>query len=124
MSPDKFSASINHLVKSDRRNNDRWKLVKYNSIKLGKYHHLVGTIDLQKGKIAIYLDGEKHKEGRYSNLKNEKADIIGNAKWGIGRITIDNNEYPFSGTIDEVRIYNRTLSENEVQELFQSTKTP
>jgi hypothetical protein len=100
---------------------NKWKLVKYDSIKLGKYHHLVGTVDLQKGKIAIYLDGEKHKEGR--GIHN-KADIISNAKWGIGRITIDNNEYPFSGTIDEVRIYNRALSENEVKELFQSTKIP
>ena len=122
LSPDKFSASINHLVKSDRMN--KWTLVKYDSIKLGKYHHLVGTIDLQKGKIAIYLDGEKHKEGMPYNLKNQKADIISNAKWGIGRIAIDNNEYPFSGTIDEVRIYNRALSENEVKELFQSTKIP
>ena len=103
---------------------NKWKLVKYDSIKLGKYHHLVGTVDLQKGKIAIYLDGEKHTEGMPYNLKNEKTDIISNAKWGIGRITIDNNEYPFSGTIDEVRIYNRALSENEVKELFQSTKIP
>ena len=119
LSPDKFSASINHLVKSDRMN--KWTLVKYDSIKLGKYHHIVGTVDVQKEKIAIYLDGEKHKEGR--GIHN-KADIISNAKWGIGRIAIDNNEYPFSGTIDEVRIYNRALSENEVQELFQSTKIP
>ena len=119
LSPDKFSASINHLVKSNRMN--KWALLKYDSIKLGKYHHIVGTVDVQKEKIAIYLDGEKHKEG--SGIHN-KADIISNAKWGIGRIAIDNNEYPFSGTIDEVRIYNRALSENEVKELFQSTKIP
>ena len=119
LSPDKITASINHLVKSNRMN--KWALLKYDSIKLGKYHHIVGTVDVQKEKIAIYLDGEKHKEGR--GIHN-KADIISNAKWGIGRITIDNNEYPFSGTIDEVRIYNRALSENEVKELFQSTKIP
>jgi hypothetical protein len=119
LSPDKFTASINHLVKSNRMN--KWALLKYDSIKLGKYHHIVGTVDVQKEKIAIYLDGEKYKE--VSGIHN-KADIISNAKWGIGRITIDNNEYPFSGTIDEVRIYNRALSENEVKELFQSTKIP
>jgi len=119
LSPDKFTASINHLVKSNRMN--KWALLKYDSIKLGKYHHIVGTVDVQKEKIAIYLDGEKYKE--VSGIHN-KADIISNAKWGIGRIAIDNNEYPFSGTIDEVRIYNRALSENEVKELFQSTKIP
>ena len=119
LSPDKFTASINHLVKSNRMN--KWALLKYDSIKLGKYHHIVGTVDVQKEKIAIYLDGEKYKE--VSGIHN-KADIISNAKWGIGRIAIDKNEYPFSGTIDEVRIYNRALSENEVKELFQSTKIP
>ncbi len=43
--------------------------------------------------------------------------------WVIGRYYSDSNDHYFNGTIDEVRIYNRALSDSEVGQLYNGTKT-
>ncbi len=76
------------------------------------WHHIVGR---QKGvEASLYVDGRLCASGT--------LPLIGNASSGIslGRYDTVNFDY-FLGRIDEVRIYNRALSETEISELFRSS---
>ena len=71
---------------------------------LGKWYHVAGVYD---GKTAkIYLDGK---------LDNTKAVSLntGDSALGIGGT--------FGGRIDDFRIYDRVLSDSEIQTLYGET---
>ncbi len=76
----------------------------------GQWHHLTGV---RAGDAAyLYVDGWL--EGTQAS---GAAVAFDNAQ--AFRVGLDPNGYfPFDGTIDEVRIYNRALSSNEVHALF------
>jgi hypothetical protein len=76
------------------------------NVKDGKWHHVAGTWDGKK--ISIYTDGtlDKAFECAGSLSKNTKSLYIG-ARTGDQRF--------LQGTVDEVRIYNRALSEAEIK---------
>ena len=64
--------------------------------------------------VSFYLNGNKAiKTIVYDNLS---ATIVNNAPFNIG--ARDNGNAEFQGKIDEVRIYNRTLTENEIDQLY------
>lgn len=75
----------------------------------GKWHHVVGTYDGANTKI--YIDGVKGNDGTISN-----AITYTGATATIGGGAI--NFAPFSGNIDDVRVYNRALSATEVRQLY------
>src|SRR5262249_12732162 len=76
-------------------------------IALGQWHHLVGT--LKKGQVTrIYLDGQIVGE-RTSGFSGDTAD--GTSPLFIGR---RGDGQFFDGIVDEVSIYNRALSSNEI----------
>jgi hypothetical protein len=66
--------------------------------------------------MRIYINGEFDKEGTPSwGQQPLKLDT----KLGIGRIGLNvRYEEPFPGIIDEVSIYKRALSEDEVKQNF------
>ncbi len=72
------------------------------------WHHLVGVID--KDKLLLYVDGKLESDVGYNGpmATNGTTAEIGNAKADGG----------FVGIIDEVLIYNRAVSANEVKQLF------
>lgn len=75
-------------------------------ISLGTWHHLVVTYDITTGQAVSYLDGTR--KGLYSIgafVPETRYDLY------IGHRPYSSS---FSGLIDEVRIYNRALSESEV----------
>lgn len=84
------------------------------TIELGTWNYVAITYD---GEIMkIYINGELDKEGTPSwSGKSLKLDT----KLGIGRIGL-NVRYgePFPGMIDEVALYNRALSEEEIKKNF------
>ena len=71
---------------------------------LGKWYHVVGVYDGRTTKI--YLDGK---------LNNTKVVTLntGNSVLAIGGT--------FGGKIDDFRIYNRVLSDSEIQTLYRET---
>jgi hypothetical protein len=74
---------------------------------LGKWHHAAVTCD---GKVSrIFLDGRQIFQG-----PQEKPFPDAAAPLGIGGSTA--GARPFQGIIDEVRIWNRALSEAEIKE--------
>jgi prepilin-type N-terminal cleavage/methylation domain-containing protein len=80
---------------------------------LNQWYFIVCTWDGNNAKI--FLDGvQKTSVPTTGNLYISTNQL---------RISLDTgNTYPFNGTIDEVRIYNRALSGEEIQALYNATK--
>lgn len=83
----------------------------------GKWHHVVVTSDLVGATTKIYIDGVSvpvttgYTAGVYPNTNSTAVIKIGannDAGWFL------------NGKIDDVRIYNRALSSNEVQALYKT----
>jgi len=74
-----------------------------------QWHHLVGVADAGDDSLKIYLDGERE-EGTYNSGSWTGADNGGDLMIGSNYA----NRY-FQGTIDEVAIYNRALTKDEVR---------
>jgi len=77
---------------------------------VGWRYHLVATYDGSRQKI--YVGGILDKEG------NEDAYKLGVASTNLRIGTNNGNGLPFSGLISDVRIWNRALSAQEVQDLY------
>ncbi len=83
----------------------------------GKWHHILFVADRSEG-TRIYIDGELDAEGGPSegtDITTESPLFIG-ASVRIGKTT---RRY-FEGLIDEVGIYNRVLTDNEIERNFNS----
>ncbi|GMT41336.1 MAG: hypothetical protein IEMM0001_2071 [bacterium] len=83
--------------------------------------HYVGIIDRQTYRMKVYVDGVLKVDANdpYSTFNNNSEDLL------IGWTEEVNSSYsPFKGRIDELRIYNRALTEDEVRELYEEFPTP
>jgi len=74
------------------------------------WYHVAGTQEGTNSKI--YIDGQLDKNGTTST---QTANNTGVLTIGCQKQTGTNATYFFNGTIDEVRIYNRALSQQEIQ---------
>ncbi|HUU16517.1 MAG TPA: LamG-like jellyroll fold domain-containing protein, partial [Sedimentisphaerales bacterium] len=77
--------------------------------------HFAGTYDKESAKAALYINGELIEEIDVEN----PADIAGD--WDLGArvgYTIDNAR-PFTGLMDEFRMYTRALTQDEILEIMQ-----
>ena len=83
-----------------------------NIFPIGQWIHLVGTYDHEN--MRLYENGVLvQTEPKTDNIRTSVQDlIIGNRKYDAGL------NYDFDGLIDEVRIYNRALSANEVKSSY------
>ncbi len=80
----------------------------------GEWHHLVGVIDGLSRKI--YIDGDL-KNSDNKGMQN----VSGNTNpFTIGGFSKTYSSLYFDGSIDEFRIYNRSLSKEEVEEMYYS----
>jgi len=82
-------------------------LIGNTKIQAGQWYHIAGVYDNAVGR-KIYVNGELDASDSVS------GQLGANTAWlNIGQYT---SSYPFSGIIDEVRIYNRALSENQFKQ--------
>jgi len=84
-----------------------------NVIPLNKWSHVVVTHNADTGNFSFYVNG---------SFLNSGLDYIDNitqsqTKWAIGRAT-NTNVYDFKGTIDDILVFNRTLSAEEIRALY------
>ena len=90
------------------------------------WHHVAlvldGTETVQSDSFIAYLDGQEFARGEGSQLWSHSdgiglGNIVGSTKFhnGVGR-----SESGFAGSLDEVQIYNRSLDNIEITELFTS----
>ena len=88
------------------------------TMNLNKWTHVVGTYD--GSEVVTYVDGVR--KGNRTWLggtigANDLPLLIGSS-YGTSMYNLGNSQEVFSGQIDEVRIYNRSLSSSEVQNLY------
>jgi hypothetical protein len=80
---------------------------------LGDWHHLAGTWD--GSVVRLYVDGTEVANRAYSGINQyDESPLV------IGADNDDEDEIPddgWDGTIDEVRVYGRALSQTEIQDL-------
>lgn len=82
-----------------------------------KWHFYVGTYDAALGQTKMYLDG-----ALYFTLGSGTRDIRpAHQNFAVGNSVA--GQWPFQGRIDEVRVYDRTLSDDDVQELYNADST-
>ena len=79
----------------------------------GEWHHVVVTWN-SSGTIKVFLDGEYDNEDTFDN---PGFSFQGDEFFYLGRGWAGNPGV-FSGSIDDVRIYNRSLSSLEVKQLY------
>ena len=75
----------------------------------GQWHHVAFTRDRTTGRIALWVDGvmESDAVGSTARLDSPKTIAIGSLH--------PEHAHPFAGTIDEVRFYDRVLTEEEIR---------
>ena len=82
------------------------------------WHHVI--VSRNAGRVRLYGDGAfLQSQATISpiDLRNLGNLIIGSSDW------LGQNEFPFNGFMDEVRVYNRALDENEIRDLFLAPET-
>lgn len=82
--------------------------IKTGSIHAGnKWYHVV--INDEYGNVSVYVDGKKVAENALGGFESTGENLL------IGRDEIGNY---FTGCLDDLRIYNRPLSEEEIRALY------
>lgn len=94
-----------------------------NTISTNTWHFIAYTFDINGDKkIHIYIDGV---EASYSVQDPGNGTIItddSSEHLVIGNSTV--GDLPVSGEVDEARVYNRALTPNEIQQLYNSAPGP
>ena len=85
-------------------------------IETDTWYHLVGTYDSQTGNMCLYINGLLDNRWKHNGpIKANTNDLyIGHNPYGL--------DQHFDGLIDEVMIFNRALSQEEVKQLFDAQK--
>ncbi|MCO6435859.1 MAG: LEPR-XLL domain-containing protein [Phycisphaerae bacterium] len=81
----------------------------------GEWHHVAFTRNADTGEVAVYVDGE------LSSTFAGTAGTFQSPLFDIGRTVDYNDAQPetsyFQGSLDEIRVYDRTLSAAEISQL-------
>jgi hypothetical protein len=87
------------------------------TINFNEWHHLVGSFSANTGLIKLYLDGvlldSKSITGLSLTASNDTSGVF-----EIGRFSnkLSNGQY-FKGAIDEVRVFNTLLTDDQIQKM-------
>jgi hypothetical protein len=84
-------------------------------ISLDTWYHLLFTKDSSEN-YQIYINGIADGSGTYSLVDNDLPLVFGDAY-----SSSSNNVWNLDGAVDEVRIYNRALSQEEITRLYKLT---
>jgi len=84
-----------------------------------EWHHIVGTYSEGGGadNVNIYIDGDLETTSTSTGIINSNTE-----PFHIGRDTYSGGSF-FDGSIDEVKIYNRALSEPEILKNYKHGKS-
>ena len=80
---------------------------------LDKWYHYVSTYDSEE--LKFYVNGEE-----VAKLDTNEGPEKSSTSLKIAHSSLFGNKWDFSGVVDEVRIYNRALSNDEVKQNFAS----
>lgn len=90
------------------------------SYALNQWYYVTGVIDFAGGKSYVYINGTQ--DGSISNPASSTAIAVGsNLHARIGANTQPTAGNFFAGRLDDLRVYNRALSANEISQLYSSS---
>lgn len=78
---------------------------------LGRWYHVV--VRRLSGNVTIFLDGKQDNSGIMAGV------ITGNLNFTIGNIAGTSSGYAFTGNLDEVFVMNRSMTDQEIHDIFQ-----
>jgi len=78
-----------------------------------QWHFIVGVINTQTHLLKIYVDGENENQKTFTS----RPRTIDSKNLQIGRFSQEFGEYLF-GSLDEIRLYSRELSIQEIRQLY------
>ena len=82
------------------------------------WQHIVGTYSVADGMLRVYNNGVLVNQTPFTNELTHSGDLY------IGGAAVASDDGGFNGLINEVRIYNRALSSNDVAELYGVEPSP
>ena len=82
------------------------------TITFNEWHHLSAT--RQNGSVELFINGGMKTQGTNASTGNNNLSLC----IGASNTSINTFLYHFKGLIDDVRIYDRALSAEEVQALY------
>ncbi len=99
---------IGFILSSDGGTTGRTHLTSTYTLNIDQWYHIVATYSSSDSTTKLYVNGSyidstTHTGGIYNSAQPLKIGIVNAA-----------NQAPFNGRIDEVKIYNRALSEEEI----------
>jgi hypothetical protein len=81
-----------------------------------EWHHVVGVFSRSSGEIKAYIDGKLEQ----AVAADKGIDVSTEAEVRIGRSSQQSNDADwYSGCIDEVRLYNKALSDEEIKQNYE-----
>ncbi len=87
-------------------------------ISLNQWHHIYGEWNTETNRMIGWLDGEKTLDTSYTDGVDSTTSSL-----GIGSLVgFTGSSTVFDGKVDEVRIYNRSLSPLEIQSLYSTSR--
>jgi hypothetical protein len=91
------------------------QLFSENAVNNGQWHHFITTYDGPSSRVKIYIDGILEDSSATLNLTTANSNFgIGNAPWA---------NIPFNGQIDDIAIWNRALTPQEISALYTASST-
>lgn len=89
-----------------------------NRVRDGKWHHVAGVF-IPSARMTLYVDGEEvatTTTGVPSSIFDSSAELT------IGRRPFSGSNIPLKGTLDEVAVHSRALSEAEIKQHFEAKR--
>jgi hypothetical protein len=91
------------------------------NVNYNEWHHVTGSFEGATGKLTIYVDGKIKTSTTNASLIGET--FMGSGSWNgnfeVGRLSRDvTDKQYFAGSIDEVRVFNTALSDDQVQQMI------
>jgi len=110
--PAGFNIVVNDSNKQIAFTSNFNKIYSTGSVNYNEWHHI--AVVTRDSNVTFYIDGNYSGSESYTYASDNDYELR------IGCLDADPDKNFFNGTIDEVRIYNRSLSESEIQTLYMS----
>ena len=104
---------------SIKTNGNSTQIVSASAINFDEWHHIAGTYSNATGALKLYVDGKlANTLSSGPTTAKIKSTANGNFAFEVGRASsnITNREY-FKGAIDEVRVFNTVLTDDQLQRM-------
>jgi hypothetical protein len=92
-----------------------WTNTSGSAVSFGVWSFVTLTANKTSGIAHIYVNGVDETD---ATNKTVSADFTSSASWKIGKM---NDGYPYNGSIDDVMVFNRILTDNEIVALYDGT---